>query len=193
MSSEDRNTPAQKPTGAAFVCHSSEDGAFALSVAQQLEANGVLRCWIAPRDVPFGVEYPTALVDAIASCDIFLLLLSKRSNASHMVHREVERAASRKKPVYTVRIEDVVISKELEIFVSTPQRIDALGCDASQVAERIARALSGKRASLRPSRGVMWIAVAAALVATCAGGALLRTRPGPSRSHPAYWPPPHRR
>ena len=54
----------------------------------------------------------------------FILVLSAASNESAFVAREVERAVSKNKPVFTIRIEDVQPSPALELFISNTQWID---------------------------------------------------------------------
>ncbi len=107
-----------------FVSHAKEDAAAARRIAAFLEAEEI-RCWIAPRDVPPGEDYGAAILKGIEECDALLLVLSERSNESHFVHREVERAVSKAKPVLPVRIREIAPSGSLEFFISSAQWIDA--------------------------------------------------------------------
>jgi TIR domain len=113
-----------------FISHSSKDLPAAQAICRALEAKGVL-CSIAPRNMVAGMPYTAPLARAIASCRVFLLLLSRHSNASPMVRREVERAIARRKPVLTVRLENVPPSEGLELLVSDIQWFDAFGMEAS--------------------------------------------------------------
>ncbi|TVO57658.1 LCCL domain-containing protein [Denitromonas halophila] len=108
----------------AFISHASEDAARAMEVCIALEAQGV-PCWIAPRDVTPGRDYASEILDGIADSAVFVVLLSAEANASGFVRREVERAVSKNKPVFPVRLEDVVPSKALELFISSAHWIDA--------------------------------------------------------------------
>src|SRR5438067_1649495 len=88
-----------------FLSHSPQDRKVAEAICRTLEGQG-LRCWLAPRDVCPGVPYAEAILKAIYSCRVFLVVFSAASNASPQVLREVERAASRGLPLLTFKIED---------------------------------------------------------------------------------------
>jgi len=109
-----------------FISHATGDAASAVTVCRALEAGG-LTCWMAPRDIIPGTDYSIALAQAIPNCRALLLLLSRKANESQWVHREVERAISRGKPILTLRLEDVTPGEKLELFVSTSQWFDAFG------------------------------------------------------------------
>jgi len=108
-----------------FISYSSADKATADAMCATLESKGI-RCWIAPRDVLPGAEYAQAIVDGISESRMLVLLLSSHSNASPQVMREVERAVSKGIPILPFRIEDVILSKSMEYFVSSHHWLDAL-------------------------------------------------------------------
>ncbi len=111
------------PDFAAFVSHAQADHAKAEEIVAALEGRG-FKCWIAPRDVRPGRTYGDEIVRGIAKSRCFILVLSAASNESAFVAREVERAVSKNKPVFTIRIEDVQPSPALELFISNTQWID---------------------------------------------------------------------
>ena len=108
----------------AFISHSSEDKAVGETVCRFLESHGI-SCWIAPRDVTPGKNYGAAIVDAIDECDVFILVLSAKSNKSGQVVREVERAASTNSVIIPLRVEPVQPSRDLEFYVSSSHWLDA--------------------------------------------------------------------
>lgn len=77
-----------------FVSYASPDREAALKIAAFLEGEGV-SCWIAPRDVPPGMEYGAAIIHGIETSRALALILSEHSNDSHFVRKEVERAVSK--------------------------------------------------------------------------------------------------
>jgi TIR domain len=91
----------------AFISHASEDAAIAATITDYLEKNGV-SCWIAPRDLTPGREYSSEIVDGIESSAVFVLVLSENANESIFVKREVERAVSKGKPVFPIRVREVI-------------------------------------------------------------------------------------
>jgi hypothetical protein len=108
-----------------FICHSSTDKAVADAVCAALEAQRI-PCWIAPRDILAGEEYGKSIVDALASCQIVLLVFSAHANGSPQVRREIERAVSKGKIIVPFRIEDVLPSDAMEFALSNTHWLDAL-------------------------------------------------------------------
>src|SRR6185312_8011178 len=97
--------------------HAKADHAKAEEIVASLEERG-FKCWVAPRDVRPGRTYGDEIVRGIGKSRCFILVLSAASNGSAFVAREVERAVSKNKPLFTIRIEDVEPSPALELFVS---------------------------------------------------------------------------
>ena len=99
-----------------FICHSSKDKAVADAVCATLEQQRV-RCWIAPRDIGPGAEWGEAIVSAIQSSRVMVLIFSESANESPQIRREVERAVHNKVVIVPMRIEDVLPQKSLEYFI----------------------------------------------------------------------------
>ncbi len=111
-----------------FISYASLDAEAAQKVCLALEAAGFL-CWMAPRDVRPGAQYADAIVGAINNAKAVVLVLSGSAVASSHVGREVERAASKHKPLIAFRIDAAPLSRALEYFLGESQWIDvrALG------------------------------------------------------------------
>lgn len=114
----------QEATYSAFISYASEDRTKADEICASLEGRG-FTCWIAPRDVRPGAQYGDEIIRGIMQSRCLVVLLSQASNQSEYVPREVERAVSYGKPVFPVRLEEVLPSRSLEFFISTTQWIDA--------------------------------------------------------------------
>ena len=108
-----------------FISYSSKDKMTADAVCATLESKGI-RCWIAPRDILPGMDWGEAIIDAINTTRVFVLVFSSNANESRQIKREVERAVSKGIPVIPLRIEDVPLSKSLEYFISSPHWLDAM-------------------------------------------------------------------
>ncbi len=106
-----------------FVSYSSKDRKIAYEICAFLEERG-FGCWIAPRDSRPGEDYAEGIINAIEKAQLMIILLSANANLSFHVKNEVERAVSKRKPIVTLRIEDVQPSKSLELFVSSYHWID---------------------------------------------------------------------
>ena len=72
-----------------------------------------------------GRSYGDEIIRASRNPRCFVLVLSEASNDSAFVAREVERAVTKNKPVFPIRIADVVPSPALKLFVAGTQWIDA--------------------------------------------------------------------
>lgn len=107
-----------------FVSYASPDRDVAFRIVSFLEEQGI-SCWVAPRDVPPGLEYGEAIINGIEQSRALVLILSDQSNDSQFVRKEVERAVSKTKPVLPVRIREVTPSGSLEFFISSAQWVDA--------------------------------------------------------------------
>ncbi|MGN0378697.1 MAG: DUF6273 domain-containing protein [Butyrivibrio sp.] len=103
-----------------FISHSSNDASKAADICELLEKNGN-KCFIAPRDIRSGYEYAEEIINGVDNADVMLLLLSKASNESPHVLREVERAVSKGLPVIVYKMEDVELTKSMEYFLMTHQ------------------------------------------------------------------------
>jgi sugar lactone lactonase YvrE len=108
-----------------FISYSNRDKAVADALCATLE-NRKIRCWIAPRDILPSDDYTSALITAISSSRILLLVFSKDSNSSQFVMREVNAAVSRGIPIIPFRIEDVKPTQSMEFLLGTKHWLDAL-------------------------------------------------------------------
>lgn len=104
-----------------FVCHSSTDAGLAQQIVAELEAAGT-PCWIAPRDVLSGENYPRQLVQAIQKCGVFMVLVTPASVQSDHVLRELEQSSRHRRPVLPVVV-DGASSEDLDYYLGALHRI----------------------------------------------------------------------
>jgi len=135
-----------------FISHASHDAATATSLCAALEAAGVA-CWIAPRDVRPGEAYAAAIVNAINSARMLLLILGEEAISSPHVLREVERASSKRRPILAVRMDDTQLPAELEYFLSVNHWLDGDGVPLEQLIPRVVDAVRTPGAA--PRRGAV--------------------------------------
>src|SRR5215831_18528830 len=107
-----------------FVSYATEDKVTADRVCSALEGKA-FRCWIAPRDIEPGTSYPSAIVHAVQSCRLVVLILSSHSDASPHVKSEVQCAFDSNIEIIPFRIEQFDVSADLQYFLSTVQWLDA--------------------------------------------------------------------
>ena len=140
---EDIDLPARNqadPARSLFISYASHDAAVAEKVCSAMEAAG-FPCWMAPRDVKPGAQYADAIVAAINAAKALVLVLSASAVASAHVGREVERAASKHKPMIAFRIDNAALSRALEYFLSESQWIDVSAMGMPAALARLAEAV----------------------------------------------------
>lgn len=103
-----------------FISYSSKDEQIANEMCNAFEKEGI-SCWIAPRNIQVGKEYGGEIIKGIENCKVLFLCLSKSSNESQHVLREVERAVNRKMPIIVYQHEETKLSKSLEYFLASTQ------------------------------------------------------------------------
>jgi hypothetical protein len=124
-----------------FISYASAERDLATAICSRLEAAG-FRCWIAPRDLMPGVEYPDALTQAVRGARCLVLVFSADALRSPHVLREVELAVSARVSILTVRTQTVPLEGSFAYLLSTVQWLDALGGSSERVLTTIAGAVS---------------------------------------------------
>ena len=158
-----------------FISYASHDAELARKVCTALEAAG-LHCWMAPRDVKPGAQYADAIVGALNEATAVALVLSGSAMASSHVAREVERAASKHKPIIAFRIDAAPLNRTLEYFLGESQWIDVPALGMSEALSKLIEAAGQPAADPAHENPVqhrgggttMRIAVAAAIL-VCVG------------------------
>ncbi len=76
---------------------------------------------MAPYDIPVGEVYAHVITDALENCSCMVLLLTRDSQESQFVCREVEAIISMNKPILPVQLETLELNKEFRFFLNTNQ------------------------------------------------------------------------
>jgi uncharacterized RDD family membrane protein YckC len=124
-----------------IISYATIDKPIADAVCARLEERGI-RCWIAPRDILAGMDYAEAIINAIDSAKIMVLIFSSHANASKHVMREAERAVHDGYPIIPVRIEDVQPTLSLQYYISAQHWLDALTPPLEQHILKLAETVS---------------------------------------------------
>ena len=106
--------------GYAFISYSTKNQTQADAMRNLLSKNGI-RTWMAPYDIPVGSQYAQVISQALKGCDCLVLMLSRDSQNSVWVGKEVERAVHYRKPIFPVQLEEVVLNDAFELYISTDQ------------------------------------------------------------------------
>jgi hypothetical protein len=77
-----------------------------------------------PRDVLPGTSYEEAIIQAINSCRVFVLIFTGDSNNSPHVENEVRIAWTRDMPIVSFRVEDVPLSNIMNYYLGSRRWLD---------------------------------------------------------------------
>ena len=175
-----------------FISHSSKDRRVALRLCDALERRG-LRCWLASRDIGPGENFQEAIVKAIRSVRVMVLVFTGSANNSNEIKKEMALASQNRLAVIPLRVEDVLPSDAFLYELSTRQWIDAFD-DWEDAVGRLADQINGivgeQRAAPLPAAAsapgrhaaasswgrTRWLAAALALL-VAAGGLAYRFGP----------------
>ena len=108
-----------------FISYSTKDKPIADAICANLETVGV-RCWIAPRDIAPGEDWPNAVTRAIATSLIMVLVFSANSNSSEDVSRELFLAANSKLVIIPFKIENIEPEPGKQYYLARTHWLDAI-------------------------------------------------------------------
>lgn len=121
-----------------FISYEHESKSIADNICAYLEAKGI-RCWYAPRDV-VG-PYADAIVSAIETCKVFVLILNHNSSESVHVLNEVEIAYNRimkgEITIVPFKVDEGTLSKSMEYYVKRLHWIDAVSATLEQAIDQL--------------------------------------------------------
>jgi hypothetical protein len=107
-----------------FISYSTKDKSVTDGICANLEAAGI-RCWIAPRDIAAGEDWPSAIANAIPHCSILVLVFSADSNRSKQVGREIALAANNDLVIIPFRIEKVLPAPGMDFYLLRTHWLEA--------------------------------------------------------------------
>ena len=131
-----------------FISYSSHDQKIVEGLCAYLEQHKI-RCFVAYRDIPRGVVWARAIVEALDESRMMVVVFSENFNNSEQVDREIEIASEDKKPILTFRISDDAFKGAKKYYLKNLNWIDAFpnpeevfGCVAENVASLLGVQLS---------------------------------------------------
>jgi hypothetical protein len=108
-----------------FISYSSKDKPVADRVCHALEAQGE-RCWIAPRDIPYGADWQEAIMSALGEASAMVLVFTGNTNESAHVRREVSAALEAGAIVIPLRTEEATPQGALRYNLINLHWMDAI-------------------------------------------------------------------
>lgn len=106
---------------------------------------------MAPRDIPPGTDWPTAVMHAIKGAKTLVLLLSAASHSDKQIAREVENADHEGLSIITVRLDNVSPPDQLAYFLRNLQWLDAFDGRFDSAVERLANVVIAPEAPRTPT------------------------------------------
>jgi hypothetical protein len=119
------DVPPGRPLHDVFVSYSTNDKPVADAIVARLE-QAAIRCWVAPRDVIPGQVWGEAILTAIESSRLMVVVLSDAANQSRQVVREVERAVANNVVVVPFRIDASEPTGAMAYFLASEHWLDAM-------------------------------------------------------------------
>lgn len=141
-----------------FVSYASEDRKVAERLVTLLENEGY-ECWIDKSAISKGGDYGEIIPDAIEKCDVFLLLLSKNTQDSIWVPKELNLALRGRKKVLPFVLDAVKLNRSFDFKLENVQRIDAnrrFNKAFEELKEALAEVEPKKRAEQNPEEGIVY-------------------------------------
>jgi len=123
-----------------FISHSHIDKPIADAVCAMLESKKI-RCWIAPRDIAPGVDWPTAISTAISGSRVFVLIFSGNSNRSEDVGRELILAANNNLVIIPFRIDNAAPEPGKLYYLARTHWLDAMNPPTQEQIENLVSAV----------------------------------------------------
>ena len=105
-----------------FISYSSKNKELVHKIVRVLEHIGV-SYWKAPDMIPVGSNYAREIPRAIRECDLFLLILTKESQESVWVEKEVDSAICYKKNIVPFKIDDTPMNDTFSFYLNNVQMI----------------------------------------------------------------------
>ena len=154
-----------------FISFAAQDLKVADTLCKALENRG-FRCWISSRDILPGENFQVAIVRAIRTARMMLLVFTANSNNSEEITKELALASQAKLIVVPLRIEDVAPNDAFAYEFATRQWINFFSdweVAINQLSERISLALGPELAEAEAASDAASMTNAAAPALTAAG------------------------
>ena len=132
-----------------FVSYSRRDLALVDSIVEKLEAAG-MGVWIDRENIKPGKTWRVQIVEAIATCDAFVLMLSSNSAASDNVRREIDLAQDAGCAVFIVKLDPVKLPAEILYQLVGLQHIELQQLGIDNAVHRLIDTLDEHLAAWKP-------------------------------------------
>lgn len=105
-----------------FISHSSKDILYVQGIIAILNELGI-SYWKAPEMIQAGSSYAKEIPKAIRECDIFLIMLSKASQQSIWVEKELDSAINNRKIIIPIIVDNEPLNDIYKFYLNNVQMI----------------------------------------------------------------------
>lgn len=105
-----------------FISYSSKDFLYVKGIVEILKELGV-SYWKAPDMIPAGSNYAKEIPAAIRECDVFLLVVSKYSQKSIWVEKELDSAINNRKMILPIKLDNEPLNDLFRFYLNNVQMI----------------------------------------------------------------------
>src|SRR5215510_3855256 len=106
-----------------FVSYSRRDAELVDYIVKKMEAAGIA-VWIDREEIKAGKTWRVQIVEAIDTCDAFVLILSSNSAASDNVRKEIDLAQDSGRKIFIVKLDQVKIPANIRYQLAGLQHVD---------------------------------------------------------------------
>lgn len=135
----------EQDTPRVFISHDSDDAGRVAKYVKLLENNGV-PCWIAPRDIPYGSNYAREIPIAIENSHCFIVFVSKKSQSSEEIEKEIEIANKFGKRIIPAKLDNCEFSGPYMYHLTNKQWFNAY-CASQEDKAKLIRDLQAQDSS----------------------------------------------
>ncbi len=136
-----------------FVSYSRKDSDFADQLIQNLGANGI-DAWVDRQNIEGGDLWQAAISEAVAACEVFLVLLSPACIESVNVAKELSLAETHKRPILPILLNECQIPPAMEYQLAGIQYVKFAGTTYQDGFERLLKALRARHGVDAPAAPV---------------------------------------
>jgi len=132
-----------------FVSYSRRNVEVVDQIVGKIEAAG-MNVWLDREDIKAGKTWRVQIVEAIDTCDAFVLMLSSNSALSENVRKEIDLAQDSGRAVYIMRLDPVQLPAEMRYQLVGLQHIDVQGLGIDTAVNQLLGTLKEYFATRRP-------------------------------------------
>jgi len=135
--------------GQIFISYSRRDKETVDHIVEAMGNTG-LDVWIDREDIKAGNQWRVQIVEAIDTCDAFVLMLSPNSAASDNVRREIDLAQDPKLKIFAIMLEPVKLPAEIRNQLAGLQFIDVPKLGFEKAVSQLIDTVNRHVAELKP-------------------------------------------